>query len=125
MMPVASIPSPSDCCESLFGWAPVVPLAIIPSVPNLLRFNPFPSNGGNFRFSTPTTYFLMTLVRLHELHALCLSGEDVFIFIIYLTLGLAKVFLVSILVRPRVFGVVEAEFFIKISIKIFIKIYTK
>ena len=44
MMPVALIPGPAGSGESRFGWAPVVPFVVIPSVPDFLGGNPLPSD---------------------------------------------------------------------------------
>ena len=44
MMPEALIPGPAGSGESRFGWAPVVPFVVIPSVPDFLGGNPLPSD---------------------------------------------------------------------------------
>lgn len=66
----------------------------------------------------------MTLVGLHELQAFRLGSKDVSILRINLALSLAIVFLISILVRSRIFRVVEVKFFIqtKINDKILINL---
>jgi len=44
MMPVALVPGPSGGGETRFGWAPIVPLVIVPSVPDHFGGDPLPSD---------------------------------------------------------------------------------
>lgn len=44
VMPVSLVPGPSDSGEARFGWAPIVPSVIVPSVPDFLLGNPLPSD---------------------------------------------------------------------------------
>lgn len=44
VVPVALVPGPALSSVSGLGWAPVVPLAVVPSVPDFLSDNPLPSD---------------------------------------------------------------------------------
>ena len=97
MMPVSFIEGPATLGESTLGWTPVVPFAVIESVPDFLAGNPLPSDGWDLLLSASLANLRMSSVLPNEAEAFSLSGEDVFVLSINLLLGLAVVgFVVSL-----------------------------
>lgn len=95
MMPVALVPFPVTMSESSLGWAPVVPLAIIVSVPDAVMGDPSPSGGWWFSGSTPVANFLVSDVSFDKVETFSLCGEDSSVLSINLSFSLAKVSSIS------------------------------
>jgi len=95
VMPVASIPRPSNGGEAALGWTPVSPWLTVlrPSIPDLKWDIPFPDDLWCLCCSTVAADFLMTLILLNKLHACSLSVEDMFVLSVNLFPGFAIVFL--------------------------------
>lgn len=92
MMPVAIIPGPAVSSEAIFAWTPVVPSAIVPSVPGFLLRVPFPND---FWFlvlgSAPLANLWVSLVLLDEVQTFFLCVEDSFVLGVNLGFSLAIV----------------------------------
>ena len=80
-MPVATVPGPSVGSEACLGWAPVVPLAGPPPVPNVLGAHPLPSDRWWWGVLTPMTKgSTVSRVLLKEAQAFGLGAENGFVF---------------------------------------------
>jgi len=109
VMPITLPPGPSEGSETVLGWAPVVPLAVVPSVPDLLSWRPLPDNLGWWCFLTPVAHFHVASVSLDEAETFGLSGENVSVLFIDLGLGSSIVFLVGVLDCFAVFILLSLE----------------
>ena len=87
VMPVALIPGPSIGGEASLGWSPVVPFAIIESIPDLVSWIPFPDDSWSSSSLAPVANLWVSSILLDEVKALSLSGEDVVVLSINLLLG--------------------------------------
>ena len=94
VMPVALVPGPAGSGESRFGWAPIVPAVVIPSVPDALLGNPLPSDCGGLGVLAPGANLWHALVFLNEAKAGSLSAKNVAVLLVDLSLGLAVMCLV-------------------------------
>jgi len=96
VMPVALVPFPVTMSESSLGWAPVVPLAIIVSVPDAVMGDPSPPGGWWFSGSTPVANFLVSSVSFDEMHTCSLSAKNLSVLGINCSFSLAKVSLIRV-----------------------------
>ena len=102
MMPVSLIPTPSSMSEAFLGWAPVVEFIIIPSVPNLLVYNPLPLRFWSWSFVAPFANGMVIFVLLYKIQASLLCSENLLVILVNLSQGLPVVLLVSVLVGSDV-----------------------
>lgn len=80
-----------------------MPLAIIPSVPDLLGGVPLPPRSRRLRLLAPAAHATVPTMALDELEARLLRLKYLFVLLIDLGFGLAKVFLICALVGSLVF----------------------
>jgi len=74
VMPVSLHPRPSGWGESSLRWTPVVPLVVIPSIPDLVCWVPFPDNCWGLCLLTPVTYLGVSSILSDKVKALCLGA---------------------------------------------------
>jgi len=87
VMPESFIPSPSAGGESSLGWAPVVPLVVIPSIPDFTIMIPFPDDWWGLCLLAPVANFRMSSILLDEPKAFLLGGQNVIVLSIDLFLA--------------------------------------
>ena len=109
VMPVALVPGPSGSGETTLGWAPIVPLAIVPFVPDLLFGNPLPSVLGGLGVSAPVANLWQSSVFVDKFKAGSLGSKNLSVLSVDLSLGLSVVLLVGVLVGTFVFFVLDFE----------------